>query len=561
MRPLPCILFVISCTLSPCWGDERTLDERVSESIEMLSQNLDLEQEGFVVARIEDGQRRIEAKGRINRGGPDAGGDTLYEIGSITKVFTGIALADAVLREKVGLDDSITRFLPEDLVEKDSPLHQITFKQLATHTSGLPRLPDNLATEGMDPTDPYAHYDEELLFQSLSDITPDSIKSKGEISYSNFAMGLLGHLLGRINQCSYAELIDKLVFTPLEMEDSFVSVSKDSIPSSHHDRLARGHSGGKEVSAWHLNSLSGAGAIVSTADDLLIFAEAHWSPETPERLRKAMGLAIRRQVKDMGLGWFHSAEHVVGHDGQTGGFKSSIQLNLEKRTAFLTLQNGVHPGAGRDQKGDFSAVAGLWFGDLEAGTTLPLLFNILTDGTTVLYSLNQGSQPITSGTSSFSNQQLQLSFPEIGGNLSARMKAEKLDGTWTQGSPLPLQLSRVTELPAKLKKSFEKRYPDELKPIEGFWSGKISQAELFVYIEILPVGSQHEVLFFSPTQTPQPIRVSKVRFDGKTLSFTVPSVRGSFRARLKPRGKLEGHWNQGQSLALDLEHSTTRPSP
>ena len=264
----------------------------------------------------------------------------------------------------------------------------------------------------MDADDPYTHYDESLILQSLSKITPDSIESKGKISYSNFGMGLLGYLLGQINHCSYAELIDDLIFTPLAMNDSFVSVSRGSIPKRHRSRLAQGHSDGKEVSAWHLNSLSGAGAIVSTADDLLKFAEAHWSPspEIPERLKKAMELATQRHFKDMSLGWFRPAKNTVGHDGQTGGFHSSLQLNLKKKTAFLTLQNGVHPGADRAQTGDFTTVAGLWSGKLEAGSTLHLLFNILPDGTAVLYSLDQGASPIASGTSSFFNKDLRLSF-------------------------------------------------------------------------------------------------------------------------------------------------------
>ena len=341
------------------------------------------------------------------------------------------------------------------------------------------------------------------------------------------------------------------------------STSKDSIPENHRSRLAQGHSDGKEISAWHLNSLSGAGAIVSTADDLLKFAEAHWSPSPapPERLKEAMKLATQRHFKDMCLGWFRPAKNTVGHDGQTGGFHSSLQLNLKKKTAFLTLQNGLHPGTDRSQTGDFATVAGLWSGKLEAGSTLHLLFNILPDGTAVLYSLNQGSSPIASGTSSFSNKELQLSFPEIGGNLNAQLEDEQLKGTWTQGSPLPLQLSRVSELPAKLKKSLQKRFPNNLEPIEGFWSGTISQVELFVYLEILPVGSQHEVFFYSPTQTPQPLQVSGFQFDDEKLSFNVPSVNGSFSAILKSKRKLTGHWNQGPPLKLDLEHSDKRPSP
>lgn len=537
---------------------EEIISTRVTESLSSLSKPLNIKQEGLICASIDQNTQTIETIGHLKVNGPEISSNTLFEIGSITKVFTGIALADAILQGSADLNDPITKFFPKDFAPPESPLHLITLKQLATHTSGLPRLPKNLSI-GSNLENPYAHYDEEQLLHELRDLTSKKIGPKNEFSYSNFGAGLLGYLLARINECSYPDLIAKLIFRPLKMENTFVSTSPDSIPKSHRRQLAQGHAEGKAVSSWHFTSLAGAGAIVSTAQDLLLFAKAHWLPTTPEPLRKAMAIAAQPHFASRGLGW-HINGHKLSHTGGTGGFRSYLEINRTHKTAFLTLQNGFSSGNERLQTGDFTPIQGLWSGTLATPSQLPLFLNILPNGSAVLYSLDQGASPIFSGTAHYSDQKLEMYFPIIGGSFHAHLQNDQLIGTWTQGQPLKLTMNRTQSLPKKLKKTLHQRFPNNLEPLQGYWFGEIATARLFVYLEIQPIASQHEVLFFTPTQHPQPLSLSELKFDKEKVSFQVPSVNGSFSGKLNNDKTITGHWNQGIPLALTLKHTNEKPT-
>jgi CubicO group peptidase (beta-lactamase class C family) len=112
--------------------------------------------EGIVVGQLAEDTITYGTAGARKKDGPAVDKDTLFEIGSITKVFTGILLADSVLKGRASLEDPIPKHLPKDLLAPDSALNQVTLLDLATHTSGLPRLPANFDT-GANPLDPYAH--------------------------------------------------------------------------------------------------------------------------------------------------------------------------------------------------------------------------------------------------------------------------------------------------------------------------------------------------------------------------------------------------------------------
>jgi len=292
--------------------------------------------------------------------------------------------------------------------------------------------------------------------------------------------------------------------------------------------MAQGHAEGKPVSAWQLDSLAGAGAMVSSATDLLKFAQAHWSPNTPARLQAAMKLAAQAHYKNTtGLAW-NRDKGALKHDGGTGGFRSSLELNVSKQTAFVTLQNGFSTGSERIHKGDYTSVQGLWTGTLPIKSKLRLAFHILPEGSAVLYSLNQGSTPIPSGTSEFIDGELFIRFPSIDGTLQVKFMGKELVGTWSQGTPLKVTLTSTNQLPKKLQKTLQKRMPDDLDSLVGFWSGEIAVANLFVYLEV---------------------------------SLKVPLIGGSFSADLTEDKTINGTWSQGTPLKLDLKKTTERPFP
>ena len=323
--------------------------------------------EGVVMAYADGGTVSFGHAGELRKGGPEMDPDTLFEIGSITKVFTGILLADAVNNGKAALEDPISKYLPADLLAQDSPLQPTTLLDLATHTSGLPRLPSNLEA-GADPQDPYANYSDEKLYAYLRGFKASDFEKRGEMNYSNLGMGLLGHLLERIGRKPYEVLVEETIFTPLGMTSSLIQRWADSVPAGFRDRIATGHSGGHPVGHWHFDSLCGAGAVVSSARDMMKFAEAHWSAETPEALKHSMKLAAKRHRDGMGLGWLIGNDG-LRHDGGTGGFRTELRVDTEKESASLKFINSTGPSATEGNVGNFKPIAGYWEGTLDTGKT------------------------------------------------------------------------------------------------------------------------------------------------------------------------------------------------
>jgi CubicO group peptidase (beta-lactamase class C family) len=533
----------------------------LSEKAAQYHRDYQTQAEGISIAEVRgDAPASYGAAGHLREGGPAVDETTLFEIGSITKVFTGILLADAVLKKKATLEDPISRHLPADLLAADSPLHAVTLLDLATHTSGLPRLPTNLEA-GSNPLDPYAHFDEAKLLACLREMTKADITSKGEMNYSNLGVGLLGYLLERISGKPYPELVKETIFAPLGMDSSFVQVSPGDIPASHRDRLATGHAGGKAVPAWHLATLAGAGGIVSSAHDMMLFARAHWSPDSPESLREALSLASSPQRKGMGLCWFIS-EAGLSHDGGTGGFRSEFRLSPREKSATLQLMNSTGPAGDAGSTGDFSGLNGFWEGTLAAGEVkLRQVFRISESGRIVLHSLDQGGTGIPANKSVHEAGVLRVIFGGIGGSYEATVAGDTLTGTWKQGGDLPLMLKRTDTVPPVLIEALASRVKGDPAKLKGYWSGYLGgKAGLFVILEIDAFGGTGEARLYSPDQTSEPIPVSSLSIDGDNLKLTVDVIKAVFAAKLADDGKLSGAWKQGPlPLPLSLTKSATMP--
>lgn len=266
-------------------------------------------------------------------------GDTLYEIGSASKVFTGVLLGDMVVRESVRLDQPAQELLPADVKMPNAGDRPITLQDLATHVSGLPRLPDNLKPSNL--SDPYADYSVELLHQFLND--HQLARAPGKASeYSNLGMGLLGHLLARRAELTYEQLLRERIAMPLEMHDTTITLTDDQ-----KRRLASPHlADGTAAANWHLPTLAGAGAIRSTTNDLLRFVQANLHPPD-DALGKAIELAWKIHQPPltdanfaMGLGWHVARDKSTRwHNGQTGGYHSMMLVNQQIDAGVVLLTN------------------------------------------------------------------------------------------------------------------------------------------------------------------------------------------------------------------------------
>jgi len=265
-------------------------------------------------------------------------GETVYEIGSMSKVFTGILLAHAVESGRVELKQGIGTIMKKLQTANKKISDSIRLGHLSTHTSGLPRLPSNL--EPADLANPYADYDRKLLLEFMSGVEPERKPgAKGE--YSNLGAGLLGDLLAVEAGMNYGALLNQNLTGPLELGDTCLNLSYDQI-----DRLAPPHNENRTANKnWTFDALAGAGGIRSTVDDMLRFIEANLHP--PEGvLGKAIELAWKQHLpsKDgafaMGLGWHIARDgQTRWHNGQTGGYHSMILVSRELDAGVVLLCN------------------------------------------------------------------------------------------------------------------------------------------------------------------------------------------------------------------------------
>jgi serine-type D-Ala-D-Ala carboxypeptidase/endopeptidase len=295
---------------------------------------------GIVVGVITPEGRRIVSYGHLDQGDPRTlNGDTVFEIGSVTKVFTSLMLADMVQHGQVALDDPVAKYLPPTVKVPQRNGRSITLLDLATHTSGLPRMPTNMHPK--DPANPYADYSVEQMYEFLSSyqLTRD-IGSRYE--YSNLGGGLLGHALARRAGKDYEGLVLSRICAPLGMKSTAITLTPEMKA-----RLAAGHDAGLDpVENWDLPTLAGAGALRSTANDLLTFLAANLGyTQTPLAPAMATMLKTRRPVgKDLevALAWHiftSNGKEIIWHNGGTGGYRSFIGFDPKTRVGVVALSN------------------------------------------------------------------------------------------------------------------------------------------------------------------------------------------------------------------------------
>ena len=328
--------------------DTRDLKQRAAKMGEGYVTNRN--NASLVIGITQRGKRSVLGFGRVsatNAVPPDA--HTLFEIGSVTKVFTAIALARLELDGKVKLTDTLRASLPEK-VALASALESVTLLHLATHTSGLPRLPSNLDTSEANLANPYAKYGAEQLYQFLAAAKPNNPPGR-VMDYSNVGFALLGHVLTLKAERSYEDLIRDALLEPLGMTNTAIRLT-DELRA----RLTRGHSPkGEEVSGWDFGVFAPTGAFRSGAGDMLTFIEANLtSVETPvgRSLNSVRQLHLTGVAGNLPLGWQREVSlqgglEIYWHNGGTGGYASFIAFNRAQQIGVVVLTNYGDAMAGR----------------------------------------------------------------------------------------------------------------------------------------------------------------------------------------------------------------------
>ena len=296
---------------------------------------------GIVVGVLEaDGTRRYAAYGEPGPGARPLGPRSVFEIGSITKVFTGILLAEMAGRGEVRLEAPIQAYAHDGVTIPSRDGREITFLDLATHRSSLPRLPGNMRPA--DSSNPYTDYtvDQMHAFLSGYSLTRDI---GSEYEYSNLAVGLLGHLLAATAGRDYEDVTRERILDPLGMSMTGIDLTPEMT-----EWLAVGHSNGRTVPNWDLPTLAGAGALRSNADDMLTFLEANVGDPTSD-LERAMRVShqARREAggpMSVGLNWHIRAvgdDRIVWHNGGTGGYRTFAGFDPDLNVGVVVLTNST----------------------------------------------------------------------------------------------------------------------------------------------------------------------------------------------------------------------------
>ncbi|MGM0907363.1 MAG: serine hydrolase domain-containing protein [Pseudomonadota bacterium] len=277
---------------------------------------------GAAVAIIEQDEIKTQFYGEHDH-------NTQYEIGSVTKTMVAYLLAHAVVNETTTLDTPVNEFWPQ------AP-GAITLRQLATHHSGLPRLPENLLSKA-DQTDPYAHYGQSELKSALAELEPGA----NNYEYSNFGYGLLAESLAKNAEKTFPELLNDVVFETFSMPDTYVATSKENTPGS----LSQGHNVlGDVVPHWHFQSLAGAGAVVSTLSDMANYTRVLMRKNAEGDTTVEQLLAPQKTIEgccQQALAWLISEDEdgkaYAWHNGQTAGFSSFVGFYLDGSRAVVVL--------------------------------------------------------------------------------------------------------------------------------------------------------------------------------------------------------------------------------
>lgn len=298
---------------------------------------------GMVIGLIADGQSEIISLGLSDKQSAQAiDANSIFEIGSISKTFTAIILADMVQKGEVELGDPVAKYLPENVRMPERNGKQISLLDLATHRSGLPRLPSNLIPQNIE--NPYADYSVEDMYDFLSgySLTRD-IGEKTE--YSNLGIGLLGHVLALKAGLTYEDLLQRVILQPLLMDDSGIDISDAQMP-----RFTTGYNMvGRATMHWDLPTIAGAGAIRSTGADMMSYLLANMEMENGSlgdamRMSHTIKSEFAGEDYKIGLAWLTreiDGDSVVYHDGGTGGYRSFIGFDEAAQRGVFILTNSL----------------------------------------------------------------------------------------------------------------------------------------------------------------------------------------------------------------------------
>lgn len=271
--------------------------------------------------------------------------NSVYEIGSITKAMTGTLLAQSILDQKIGLDDDIRKYLPAGYEHIQWEGKPVTFRHLATHTSGLPVKPAGVSSFTI--YDPWKPLTREKL---MMDLQKRKLQREPgtEFEYCNMGVGVLGHLVADQYGKSFEAVLSDLILKPAGMQNSGITLTESQtrnyVDAHNAKRGVTGH--------WNVNGIEAAGAVKSDSVDMLKFSAWVMDPKN-EAAKLAMTKATpltSGPYTDTGLCWGRTKTRVAGwvsqHSGGTGGFSTALKVAPERQIAVIVMTNSYESDPG-----------------------------------------------------------------------------------------------------------------------------------------------------------------------------------------------------------------------
>jgi len=288
----------------------------------------------LAAARLGAGEPEVQLLGHVAHGGAPLGSDARFELGSVTKALTGSLLAQLAAQGLVGLDDPVGRWVPE---LAGTPAAALTLRSLATHRSGLPRVPVSarfLWSVLREPGDPYMNYGEADMLAWLRDW---QAQPQTAFAYSNLGFALLGLALERAAAQPLARLMDEQILRPAGAAGATLEAAGAASQIQGYDDK------GRPTPPWTIGAFAGAGALRANTVQMLALLDAAHQRRTPFDVGAEKEQARRQPSGGVGLGWLRTERHgdrIVWHNGGTGGFRSFVGYSEVSGRAVLLMANG-----------------------------------------------------------------------------------------------------------------------------------------------------------------------------------------------------------------------------
>lgn len=301
---------------------------------------------GLSIGVIQNGTRSdYYFGGKYSNQIKDVDSTTLFEIGSVTKIYTSFILASLENEKKISRFDLLSKYLPKNITKGKSWASKIRLVDLVTHTSGLPRFENTkslMSLEGFDENDPYGIFTESFMLSILK--KTDTLSNYGEVAYSNFGIGLLAYAMAKAEKTTFDRLFEKYIVNGQKLFSTFITVDERNLTS-----IAIPHRKLETMPLIHNADLRAAGSIKSTMPDLLKFLHLHLQP--PVDVKNVVEMVLTNQLKGsdqkVGLGWgiyTIKNETVYFHNGGTYGSSSIVIIIPSKGSAVALLANNSTDG-------------------------------------------------------------------------------------------------------------------------------------------------------------------------------------------------------------------------